>query len=207
MELKSVLNATVFLLGFSFVRRGRDALALKSREVILLISSEISPRWRVRQKKKNKWTVWAFFPPWPQQLFFYFTIDETLRWRGRKQIKRRTVIPEPEPVYSIGEKDLRHSLAGGHIYSKLSSVLPNRKNKGRSVVLLGLCVPNVVGRRNVAPHATDPFLSQLSLLNDSQNMVNKSIKGRQAAYRSQSFSLNFKQPCMLLTKTATTRVV
>lgn len=106
-------------------------------------------------------------------------------------------------MYSIGKKDLRHSLAGGHIYSKLSSVLPNRKNKGRSVVLLGLCVSNVVGRRNVAPHATDSFLSQLSLLNDSQNMVNKPIKGQRTAYRSPGFSLNFKQLFMLLTKTAT----
>lgn len=44
MELKSVLNATAFTLKFSFVRRGRDALAFKSSEVMLLISSENDPR-------------------------------------------------------------------------------------------------------------------------------------------------------------------
>lgn len=39
MELKSVPNATAFTLKFSFLRRGWDALAFKSSEVMLLTSS------------------------------------------------------------------------------------------------------------------------------------------------------------------------
>jgi hypothetical protein len=76
----------------------------------------------------------------------------------------------------LKKKDLRHSLAASHIYSKLSSVLPNRKNKGRSVELLG-CVLQIVHQEGMQPCGNGPCPSSSSLtLNDSQNVDEQAMR-------------------------------